>query len=194
VYGDDIVIPSEHAYWVTQELERFALVVNTNKSFWTGKFRESCGGDYYDGEWVTPIRVTTVAPENQKNVAETEAWFALSDNLHFGGYWKSAAFAAEQLRRVYGELPVVPTGSKALGLHSFVGVDTSKSKWDPRLHRLLIKALVVESRSPVSKISGNSALLKCFRFDWSDPVNREHLLRSGRPTTAFVRRRWVSSV
>jgi hypothetical protein len=194
VYGDDIVIPTEHASAVTQELQRFALVVNTNKSFWTGKFRESCGGDYYDGEWVTPIRVTTVAPVRQKDAAETASWFALSNALHKAGYWKSAAFAAEQLKRVYGELPVVPHSSKAMGLHSFTGVDTSVSKWDPHLHVPLIKALVLESRPPKSKISGHSALLKCFRFDWSDPVDENHLHRSGRPRTQFVRRRWVSSV
>jgi hypothetical protein len=194
VYGDDIVVPSEHASDVVRELERFALSVNSNKSFWTGKFRESCGGDYYDGEWVTPIRVTTVAPNSQLDVSETEAWFAISNALHFAGYWKSAAFVAAQLRSVYGVLPIIPVGSQALGLHSFTGVDTSVYKWDPHLHVPLIKALVVESRSPSSKISGDAALLKCFRFDWSDSVNKEHLKRSGRPKTSFVRRRWVSSV
>jgi len=194
VYGDDIVIPSEHVYAVTQELRRFALVVNTDKSFWTGSFRESCGGDYYNGEWVTPIRVTTVAPERRLNAAETASWFALSNSLHFAGYWKTANFVADQLRRVFGELPTVPHSSKAMGLHSFTGVDTSVTKWDPHLHLPLIKAFTLESRPPKSNISGHSALLKCFRFDWSDPVDHEHLLRSGRPKTQFVRRRWVSSV
>jgi len=194
VYGDDIVVPTEHAPFVCRELERFALTVNHRKSFWNGKFRESCGGDYYDGEWVTPIRVTTVAPQTRADVAETQAWFSLSNSLHRGGYWKSAAFAAEVLRGVFGELPTVPWESGALGLHSFTGVDTSVSKWDVHLHVPLIKAFTVVSRSPVSKLTGIPALLKCLRFDWSDPVDREHLHRSGRPNSSLIRRRWVSSV
>lgn len=194
VYGDDIIVPTEHASTVTQELHRFGLVVNTKKSFTEGNFRESCGGDYFRGEWVTPLRVTTVAPEKWTDVEETEAWFALSNNLHQAGYWKAADYVASQLKLVYGELPVVPPASKALGLHSFTGVDTSVTKWDSKLHVPLIKAFVVESKAPSSKLSGSPALLKCFRFDWSDPVDADHLLRSGRPTTRYVRSRWVSSV
>jgi len=194
VYGDDIVISTEHVPAVTQELVRFGLVVNTNKSFWTGKFRESCGADYYNGNWVTPIRVTTVAPGSRADVAELQSWFSLSNALHFAGYWKSAAYVAEELRRVLGKLPVVPRNSQALGLHSFVGVDTSRIKWDVDLHVPLIKAFVVKSKSPKSNLLGTPALLKCFRFDWSDPVYSDHLQRSGRPTASYVRRSWVSSV
>jgi hypothetical protein len=194
VYGDDIIVPTEHASTVTQELHRFGLVVNTAKSFSEGNFRESCGGDYFRGEWVTPLRVSTVAPEKWTDVAETEAWFALSNNLHKAGYWKAAEYVASQLRLVYGELPIVPASSRALGLHSFTGVDTSVSKWDSDLHLPLIKAFVVEGRAPRSKLSGSPALLKCFRFDWSDPVESEHLQRSGRPKKSYIRTAWVSSV
>ena len=194
IYGDDIVVPTEHASAVVQELSRFGLVVNTKKTFLEGNFRESCGADYFRGEWITPLRVTTVAPEQWTDVEETEAWFALANNLHDAGYWKTADYVASQLKLVYGELPIVPRSSKAIGLHSFTGVDTSVTKWDTDLHVPLIKAFVVESKAPKSSISGSHALLKCFRFDWSDPVDEGHLQRSGRPKTRYVRRRWVSSV
>lgn len=55
VYGDDIIIPSgisDMAIWVLQE---FGFSVNTDKSFTTGPFRESCGGHYHYGVDVTPF-------------------------------------------------------------------------------------------------------------------------------------------
>lgn len=194
VYGDDIAVPTEYAFAVCRELERFRLVVNLNKSFWNGKFRESCGADYYDGEWVTPIRVTTVAPTTRKDAAELHSWVSLSNSLHKAGYWKSAAFAAGVLEGIFGELPVIPEQSGAVGLTSFCGVDLDSAKWDNHLHVPLVKALFVKSKAPSSKINGIPALHKCLRYDWSDPVYRQHLLRSGRPTTFYVRRGWVRAV
>lgn len=62
VYGDDIVVPVEYAESVTRTLEAFGLKVNVNKSFWTGRFRESCGGDYYAGHDVTVVRLRQFFP------------------------------------------------------------------------------------------------------------------------------------
>lgn len=49
VYGDDIIVPIETVHDVIAALESYGLVVNTGKTLFTGNFRESCGGDYYDG-------------------------------------------------------------------------------------------------------------------------------------------------
>jgi hypothetical protein len=57
VYGDDIIIPSTYAEVVIQGLELVGLKVNKDKCFVDGPFRESCGGDYYLGVDVTPIRL-----------------------------------------------------------------------------------------------------------------------------------------
>jgi len=43
VYGDDIIVPVDIAEGAVELLEVFGLRVNRSKSFWTGKFRESCG-------------------------------------------------------------------------------------------------------------------------------------------------------
>ena len=50
VYGDDIIVPTEHANDVMQALEAYGLKVNIDKSLTTGLFRESCGGDFYAGK------------------------------------------------------------------------------------------------------------------------------------------------
>jgi hypothetical protein len=57
VFGDDIIIPSQEYEPFAKILEDAGLVVNHDKSFSTGLFRESCGGDYYDGYDVTPIYI-----------------------------------------------------------------------------------------------------------------------------------------
>lgn len=57
VYGDDIIVPSRLAPLYIDVLGFFGFSVNTQKSFLTGPFRESCGEDYYGGRLVTPFYV-----------------------------------------------------------------------------------------------------------------------------------------
>ena len=47
VYGDDIIYPSVHASAVASALRWCGFIPNKTKSFSTGPFRESCGGDYF---------------------------------------------------------------------------------------------------------------------------------------------------
>ncbi len=53
-YGDDIIIPSECAPEFVAVLRALGFVPNPSKSFWTGKFRESCGADYFAGIDIRP--------------------------------------------------------------------------------------------------------------------------------------------
>jgi hypothetical protein len=55
VYGDDLIIPTgmyDSATWVLRE---FGFLINPDKSFASGPFRESCGGHYLNGDDVTPF-------------------------------------------------------------------------------------------------------------------------------------------
>lgn len=56
VYGDDVIVPKDYALHVQPALEAVGLLVNVNKSFYKGPFRESCGGDYINGVEVSPVR------------------------------------------------------------------------------------------------------------------------------------------
>lgn len=49
VFGDDLIVRSELVNTVIEALEMSGYELNTDKSFTTGPFRESCGGDYYRG-------------------------------------------------------------------------------------------------------------------------------------------------
>jgi len=57
VYGDDIICPAELFDDLTWVLNYFGFQVNTEKSFGSGPFRESCGGHYWDGFDITPFYV-----------------------------------------------------------------------------------------------------------------------------------------
>jgi hypothetical protein len=64
VYGDDIIVPSEVSDLAIEALHLVGFKVNTLKSFTKGMFRESCGGDYYDGVSITPIRLKQTFCDN----------------------------------------------------------------------------------------------------------------------------------
>jgi hypothetical protein len=57
VYGDDIICDSVDAQLIMDGLEMIGLLVNRDKSYVVGPFRESCGGDYHLGMDVTPVRI-----------------------------------------------------------------------------------------------------------------------------------------
>jgi hypothetical protein len=59
VYGDDIVVPRCAAAYLIELLTYCGFKVNTEKSFVFGPFRESCGTDWYNGSFVTPVYVKT---------------------------------------------------------------------------------------------------------------------------------------
>ena len=60
VYGDDIIIESELASDLIALLGFFGFVPNTEKSYTTGSFRESCGKSWYKGFDVTPRYIRDV--------------------------------------------------------------------------------------------------------------------------------------
>jgi hypothetical protein len=57
VYGDDIIVPSCYALDVIERLEMCGFSINTEKSFFQGPFRESCGGDFFEGFDIRPVYV-----------------------------------------------------------------------------------------------------------------------------------------
>jgi len=64
-YGDDLIVPSESAADVIAALSFFGFETNKGKTFVEGSFRESCGGDYFDGADVRPHYVKESPSEPQ---------------------------------------------------------------------------------------------------------------------------------
>lgn len=57
VYGDDIIIETELVQKLIALLSFLGFTVNSEKSYFSGSFRESCGSHYYAGTNVTPFYI-----------------------------------------------------------------------------------------------------------------------------------------
>jgi hypothetical protein len=55
VFGDDLIYSREMHATVVAVFPRLGLVINEDKTFYEGDFRESCGSDYYRGVDVRPF-------------------------------------------------------------------------------------------------------------------------------------------
>ncbi|DAD51699.1 RNA-directed RNA polymerase [ssRNA phage Gerhypos.1_15] len=192
VYGDDLVVPTDMVLSTVSVLETFGLKVNENKSFWNGKFRESCGMDAYDGHCVTPTYVRRIAPSGRQDANEIVSWVSLSNQLFKRGYWRAANYCREVVEGVLKRtLPFLSERSAGLGLHTFKEWVQSNG-WDKALHRLVTWAPTLASKPRSSRIDGYGALLKHFLRRSETPFeDKEHLKRAGRPLHAHIKVRRV---
>jgi len=192
VYGDDIIVPVEFAESVVSMLHAFGYVVNTGKSFWTGKFRESCGKEYYAGHDVSVVRVRQKLPAQRTDAKEIISTVSLRNQLYERGLWKVAKSLDELLGRMI-PFPAVNPESPILGRRSFLGYDTERVC--SSLHRPLVKGMVVSSIIPESPLDGYDALMKWFLKRGDMPfADRTHLERSGRPLAVRIKQRLASAV
>lgn len=60
VFGDDIVLPVRAYEFATKMIEKLGYVVNRQKSFNSGPFRESCGHDYFQGHYVRGVYIKSL--------------------------------------------------------------------------------------------------------------------------------------
>jgi hypothetical protein len=189
VFGDDIIVPQRFVPSVVRRLEAFGFRVNSNKSFWTGKFRESCGRDYYDGHDVSVVKVRELLPTRQKHVTEVISTVSLRNQLYQLGLWKTCQWIDSLLNNVLrGHYPVVESTSAVLGRHSVFPYQGEREC--ENLHRPLVKGYVVRSRLPSDKLSGEPALLKYLLKRGNEPLDKEHLERAGRPDAVYLKLRW----
>jgi len=113
VYGDDIIVPTEHAQSVVDCLEACGLKVNRAKSFWSGYFRESCGKEYWRGFDVTYVKLRHRLPTLRKPLSEDSAAVvhtaAFANNLREGKCYTNVVALLDALmdKRLKGLYPLV---------------------------------------------------------------------------------------
>lgn len=61
IFGDDMICRSSDANILIERLEYFGFKVNKDKSFMSGNFFESCGGDFFRGIPVRPLYLKGLA-------------------------------------------------------------------------------------------------------------------------------------
>ncbi len=214
VYGDDILVPVDCAESVVSVLESFGARVNRSKSFWNGKFRESCGKEYYAGEDVSIVRVRELFPTRRRDATEVISIVSLRNQLYYAGYWRTVQWLDEYIRDLIKLFPVVLPSSPVLGRYSFLGYETQRSS--KYLHAPLVKGYVVSAKAPLDPLEGPAALTKCLMMlerkeNYSEqhdlsgvspgrfvPVDSglsngvNHLERSGRPKSVRIKLGWHS--
>lgn len=189
VYGDDIIVPVDFAPRVVIELEAYGLKVNQRKSFWSGNFRESCGGDFFMGHRVTPVRIREKFPTSLKHVGQIESTVALRNHLFEAGFSRSVDYLDSLLKEVLPLFPVVDRDSSGLGRWSYTPPEGEK--WCDKRQVSLIKAPVVKRTTPVDKLDGIGALMKFFLRRGDLPLQKDAFIRAGRDSTARITLSWI---
>jgi hypothetical protein len=191
VYGDDIIVPTHYAESVVRTLSEFTYSVNVNKSFWNGKFRESCGKDYYAGQDVSYVKVRRELPSDRKQTREIASAVAFRNQMYYLGYWKTVRAMDYLLSKTLrGAYPAVESTSPALGRYSFLPVEGIKMC--PNLQVPLVKGLQIVAPAPPSHLDGWAALNKIFLTSKDLPIfDRNHLEFAGRPVSLQLKYGWV---
>jgi hypothetical protein len=103
VFGDDIIIPTHEYRGFVDVLTKAGLVVNLDKSFSEGAFRESCGGDFLNGVDITPFYVKSL-------IGETDIYVAINQVLDWSERHKTRLHRTLALLRSYinGKPHLVP--------------------------------------------------------------------------------------
>jgi len=205
VFGDDLIVPKDYVLSVVDELSVFGHKVNVSKSFWTGRFRESCGREFYDGHDVSIVKVRSVLPTRRQDASGVISAVSLRNQFYWAGLWQSANWMDGLIRKLLREFPNVTPSSPLLGRESVLGYEFQTI--DPRTHSPLVRGWFVHSKPPRDKLDGVGALLKCLSrtdrvpgFGLPNPeykptppifdvanVDDEHLERSGRPETVNIK-------
>jgi len=186
IYGDDIIVPTEYAESVSSALKLYGFKVNVHKSFWTGKFRESCGKEYFSGHDVSIVKARSVLPKSRQNVTELISTVSLRNQLYWAGFDRAVRRLDKRLEGILKFYPFVSQDSRLLGRETAVDSLTVDG-WHPRVHVPTVKGWSHGSRIPPSKLSEEFALLKYFLKRSVEPYAREHLERSGRPRAVSIK-------
>lgn len=190
VFGDDMIVPRHCASHVVESLEAFGFKVNVDKSFWTGEFRESCGGDYFRGEDVSVVRLREDLPRHMRDASSMVSFVSFRNQLYMRGLWETCQkIDPTILLLTRGHFPIVEESAGSLGRHS-VSFAYASERECPNLHRPLVRAWKIHAPLPHNAVDGVSALMKWFLEGSHE--SPEHHLRSGRPQRVDTKLRWTT--
>lgn len=114
VYGDDIIVNSDYAEIVISALSECGFITNTEKSFTTGLFRESCGLYAFNGvECTIPFRLKKRLPiaglRTKERYECVVAWVEYANLAEAAGFPKTAASIRKALKSAFPKSNSFPT-------------------------------------------------------------------------------------
>jgi hypothetical protein len=125
VYGDDILVPTDSARDVISCLRFFGFRTNESKTFLTGPFRESCGGDFWLGQ---PVR----AYQLKSLPTQPHEWIAFANGIRRG---LNTAGLCSKSRPWFKCVDNIPSAARLFGpegLGDLVIVDNEPNSWSVR--------------------------------------------------------------
>lgn len=181
VYGDDIIVPTYAADAVLDGLQKYHCKPNVDKTFTTGRFRESCGTDAYYGFPVNPVYVRRTRPKNRRQPANIVSWSATANLFFKKGYLRTAELMHSVCERILKFYPQVSENDAALGRIYPLAGHRGVYRHGHRLQRREVKAFVASPVYRADELDGYAALQKSLLMlessDSSPGVNLLQLAR-----------------
>jgi hypothetical protein len=162
-YGDDIIVPSADARRVMRRLEQCGFTVNTDKSYWDGRFRESCGKDFFDGVLVRPVYV--------KGLLSLKELF----RLHNFFFRRGEAYLADTVKRFIPKRLWKMTGPDGFGDGHLLSLRPNlvphgrELGWGGYTFRQYVRKPRVENKSLRGDYAAFLYLTRNSRSSWFDP-------------------------
>lgn len=190
VFGDDLIVPNAVGESVVQVLTHLGFEVNTLKTYRSGRFRESCGLEAYNGVEVTPGYV--LEPYDRSKPTSVASLVDSSNNFFAKGFWRTADWLITTLPpKIRENLAVVSDGSGNFGLTSYCGpsFQSLKRRWNKQTQQYERKVRTVISTVRKLPDQGGASLLQYF----TEAPKPETFWKAGvdsRPVSV-TRDRWV---
>nr|UJQ85458.1 MAG: hypothetical protein 3 [Leviviridae sp.] len=187
VYGDDIIVPTEMATGVMNDLEAFGLKVNHEKSFTSGYFRESCGGDFYKGHDVTPVYCRLFDDTGTlRDTGSLVSYVSMSNQFYMKGNWHVSQYIRDYIQSKKRRVP--RTVSDA-GILSYVSVAfTTDVRWDVRRTGYTIRGPVLLTKrqaDSMDDVRGN--MLRSFQQRYHSDSLSSFRAKCGKPHRSRLR-------
>lgn len=150
VYGDDVIIEREFFSEYCALSAELGFTVNIAKSFADGPFRESCGGDYFNGTDVTPVYIRKL--DSRKAILCHLINTVSNISVPFGALWKYLDSLIGEFR-----LPLVPWNESTI---SGVWINPEIAR---RTH-ILVRRKLVASGPRLDYFRSYSCLTRSLKF------------------------------
>lgn len=155
VYGDDILYPSSRAAEVTAALRYFGFTPNARKSFSSGPFRESCGGDFFLGY---PVRCFYL----DKIPSAPNEWISVINGLWRASRQLGAQRYGRSRRRALGFVPSNVRRCRGPEILGDLVIHDHEATWDTvtrnsiryvRVWRPILKRVKLSKYSPLIQLA-----------------------------------------
>lgn len=188
VFGDDMIVPKEGYERLCALLDYLGLKVNVDKTFVKGYFRESCGGDFYRGDDVTPLKPKSIDASGPDGVL---ALVDFSNNLFKKGLWRAAEYVRSTVPKCES-MRVCSHDRAGLAFYCFSGnllpID-ARRRYNQKLHREEAYLLTYRSKVNILKQDQDGKLLEFFHRPKSLVLNSD--LGVTKRSAGSLSRRWV---